>query len=74
MTVEFEEPTDRVSLEGVEVLSHESTKQTLRFDHHTHPVTDVIKRLADKHRVRDLGVRDVDIEEIARRIYTEGRA
>lgn len=74
MQVEFEGSAEKVALEGVEVLKYEPTKQTLRFDNRLHPVTDVIKRIADRHRVVDLSVRDVDIEEIARRIYSEGRA
>lgn len=74
MQVQFEAPTDRVALDGVTVLAHEAAKQTLRFDVHAHSVTDVIRQLSDRYRVQDLSVRDVDIEEIARRIYSDGRA
>ena len=60
----FDEDDLSVKCKGVQV--------TVRFNSHKASVQDILKYTLGKINVRDINVKDADIEEIIRRIYKDG--
>ncbi|MGN0462394.1 MAG: hypothetical protein ACI4HZ_08120, partial [Ruminococcus sp.] len=60
----FDEDDLSVKCKGVQV--------TVRFNSHKASVQDILKYTLGKIDVRDINVKDADIEEIIRRIYKDG--
>ena len=57
---------------GVDWVRADGPRRWLRFDRDAVPAADLIAAVAARHRVRDLTIEEPAIEDIVRRIYTEG--
>ena len=68
LTVEFAEPYPEIGIDGAQVLEHTGLRAVLGFDRTT-SASDLISRLSTTYRVRDLSVREPQIEATIRRIY-----
>ena len=69
--VELSEPVDDYAIEGAELISHDGVQAGYAFDRDEISASDLIGRLSKKFRIRDLEVREPDIETTVRRIYEE---
>ena len=69
--VELSEPADDYSIEGADLISHEGLQAGYAFERDEISASDLIGRLSRKFRIRDLEVREPDIETTVRRIYEE---
>ncbi len=72
MVVYFDQEYDEVAVDGAEVVSRNGKRVTYRFDGHEITASELIGRISARHRIRDLSVREADIEDLVRKIY-EGR-
>jgi ABC-2 type transport system ATP-binding protein len=71
LVVDLAEPYADVTIEGAEVVAQEDGRVTYRFDRQTITASELIGRLSARYRLRDLSVREPDIEATIRRIYEE---
>ncbi len=71
LVVDFEESYESVVIEGAEVAERDGHRVTYRFERGTVTASDLIGRLSKRYRIRDLEVREPDIEATVRRIYEE---
>ena len=62
---------ETVSIEGAEVISRNARQVTYRFDRSAITASELIGRLSAHYPIRDLQVREPEIEETVRRIYEE---
>lgn len=69
LVVEFAEPYETVTVAGADVTRRENGRVTYQFDRQTISASDLIGRLSQQYRIRDLSVREPDIEATIRRIY-----
>jgi ABC-2 type transport system ATP-binding protein len=60
-----------VSVEGASVAARDGRRVTYRFARGAATASEVIGRLAERYRIRDLTVREPDIERTVKRIYEE---
>lgn len=59
-------------MDGAEVAERDEMRVTYRFDRGAITASELIGRLSARYRIRDLEVREPDIEATVRRIYEEG--
>lgn len=71
LVVEFAEAYPEVTIDGAEVVAFEGLTATYEFDRAAVTASELIGRLSDCYRIRDLEVREPDIESTIRRIYEE---
>jgi len=71
LIVEFSEIYKTVSIEGAELIVHNGQFAEYLFDKQTSTASELIGRLSNKYRIRDLEVREPEIENTVRRIYEE---
>jgi ABC-2 type transport system ATP-binding protein len=71
LQVEFSQPYPELEIEGADVVRLEGNRATIQFDRQDVSASTLIGRLSQKHRIRDLTVREPDIESTIRRIYEE---
>lgn len=71
LTVDFAEDHPDFNLPGVEIAGREGPRVTYLFDPETHTAAELIGELSTRYRIRDLEVREADIETTIRRIYEE---
>ncbi len=71
LVVDFAEPYPHPELPPVQIVKQEGQRVTYQFDRQTISASDLIARLSVQYRIRDLEVREADIEETIRRIYEE---
>jgi ABC-2 type transport system ATP-binding protein len=71
LVVELAEPYDQPVVEGAELVAQEGLRVTYRFDRNTVSASELIGRLSARYRLRDLSVREPEIEATVRRIYEE---
>jgi ABC-2 type transport system ATP-binding protein len=71
LVVDLAEPYPDVSVEGAEVAVHDGLRVTYRFDRGAVTASELIGRLSARYRLRDLSVREPEIEATVRRIYEE---
>jgi ABC-2 type transport system ATP-binding protein len=71
LVVELAEPHDQPVVEGAELVAQEGLRVTYRFDRNTVSASELIGRLSARYRLRDLSVREPEIEATVRRIYEE---
>lgn len=71
LTVDFAEPYADVSVEGAEVLQHDSLQAVYAFDRQVLSASDLIDRLSARFSLRDISVHAPDAETTVRRIYEE---
>jgi ABC-2 type transport system ATP-binding protein len=71
LMVEFEESYPDVTVEGAQVSASDGHRVTYRFERKVVTASTLIGRLSTRFRIRDLSVREPEIESIIRRIYEE---
>lgn len=71
LIVQFSEPYKDASIAGASVIQIESGQVIYEFDRQEVTASELIGRLSEKFRLRDLEVREPDIETTVRRIYEE---
>ena len=72
LVVDFAEDYEVVTVDGAEVAERDGLCVTYRFDRGAITASELIGRLSARYRIRDLEVREPDIEATVRRIYEEG--
>ena len=72
LVVEFSEPYPNYNITGADIINQENLRVTFSFQRDSITASELIRRLSEKYRIHDLGVREPDIESTIRRIY-EGR-
>jgi ABC-2 type transport system ATP-binding protein len=71
LVVDLAEPYDDVAVEGAEAAAHEGLRVTYRFERNAITASELIGRVSARFRLRDLSVREPEIEATVRRIYEE---
>jgi ABC-2 type transport system ATP-binding protein len=71
LVVDLAESYPDAGIEGAEIVSHEGLRVTYRFDRNAITASELIGRLSARYRLRDLSVREPEIEATVRRIYEE---
>ncbi|HEX6385706.1 MAG TPA: ATP-binding cassette domain-containing protein [Anaerolineae bacterium] len=71
LVVDFTEPYEDVSIAGADIVARDGLRVTYRFEREAITASTLIGRLSDRYHIRDLEVRETDIEEMIRRIYEE---
>jgi ABC-2 type transport system ATP-binding protein len=71
LIVDMAEPYDDVSVEGATLVAHEGLRATYRFRGSEITAAALISRLSSAYQIRDLQVREPQIEDTVRRIYEE---
>jgi ABC-2 type transport system ATP-binding protein len=71
LVVDLAEPYDDVAVVGAEVAAHEGLRVTYRFERNVISASELIGRVSARFRLRDLSVREPEIEATVRRIYEE---
>ncbi len=69
LVVDLAEDYPQVSVEGAEVVERAGQRVTYRFERGALTASELIGRLSARYRIRDLQVREPQIEETVRRIY-----
>ena len=62
---------DRVEVSGAEVVDQQGKRVTYQFERQVVTASELIGRLSSKFNIRDLEVREPEIEATIRRIYEE---
>ena len=71
LIVDFMEEYDSVTVEGGEIAEHDCTRITINFSGQEITASELINQLSARYRIRDLEVREPDIETTIRRIYED---
>lgn len=71
LLVDFAEDYPSISIDGAEVSGIEGSRVIFQFDRAAMTASDLIGLLSKRYRIRDLEVREPDIETTIRRIYEE---
>jgi ABC-2 type transport system ATP-binding protein len=71
LVVDFVEPYDSVEIDEAVVIEQDGLRVTYQFERSTITASALIGRLSTQYRIRDLSVREPDIEATIRRIYEE---
>ncbi len=72
LVVDFAETYADVTIPDVTLTSQNNGQVTYKFDRQTISASELIGRISKRFRIRDLEVRETDIEDTIRRIYEEG--
>lgn len=71
LVVDLAEPYADLAVAGAEIVRREGLRVTYRFDRNAITASELIGRLSAHFRLRDLSVREPEIEATVRRIYEE---
>ena len=71
LVVDFAEDYPTVDIAGAEVITRDGQRVTYQFDRVGTTASALIGRLSAQYRLRDLSVREPEIEDTIRRIYEE---
>jgi ABC-2 type transport system ATP-binding protein len=71
LIVDFAQEYASVEVEGAQVVQRDDGHAVYQFERSAITASELIGRLSAKYRVRDLAVREPDVEETVRRIYEE---
>ena len=71
LIVDFGEFYEDVQVPDLELVSREGVRVTYQFDRGEVTASELINRLSQRYRIRDLQVKEPEIEETVRRIYEE---
>jgi ABC-2 type transport system ATP-binding protein len=71
LVVYFAQEYESVEVAGAQVIERNGTRVTYQFERGTITASDLIGRVSAHYRIRDLQVREPEIEETVRRIYEE---
>jgi len=69
--VDFFEEYAEVSVAGAQVAARDGSRVTYTFERSAISASELISQISARYRIRDLEVREPDIEETVRRIYEE---
>ena len=69
--MDFIEEYDQISIEGAIIAEREGSRITFHFTAQDIAASELINQLSSRYRIRDLEVREPDIETTIRRIYEE---
>jgi ABC-2 type transport system ATP-binding protein len=69
LLVDLAEHYPEVSVAGARVVEQDGRRVTLRFSRRELSASELIARISSRYRIRDLSVREPEIEETVRRIY-----
>lgn len=69
LVVDLERPAPPLELSNATVVRTDGPQQWIRFDRRTTSAAEVLAQVSDRHSVRDLAIREPDIEELLHRIY-----
>jgi ABC-2 type transport system ATP-binding protein len=72
LVVDLAEDYPSVAVEGAQVAGRDGQRIVYHFERGTLTASELIGRLSARFRIRDLSVREPDIETTVRRIYEEG--
>jgi ABC-2 type transport system ATP-binding protein len=72
LIVEFAEEYESYAVAGAEITDSDGRRVTFSFERVAVTASELIRRLSEKYRLRDLEVREPAIETTIRRIYEEG--
>jgi ABC-2 type transport system ATP-binding protein len=72
LVVDLAEPGDPIEVDGAEVVQVDGPRQWLRFSRDTTTAAALVAQVAARYRLRDLAIEEPAIEDIVRRIYTDG--
>lgn len=72
LVVDFSEKYSDYSIEGAEITQKDDLRVTYQFQRNEVTASQLISRISSKFRIRDLSVREPEIESTIRRIYEEG--
>jgi ABC-2 type transport system ATP-binding protein len=71
LVVDFGEEYGEVHVEGAQVESRDGSRATFVFERSEASASELIGRISAQYHIRDLEVREPDIEDTVRRIYEE---
>jgi len=71
LVVDFAEAYSEPRIDGATLIARNGLRATYQFDRSALSASELIGRLSDRYRIRDLGVREPAIEATIRRIYEE---
>lgn len=71
LIVDFMENYESVSVEGGTIAERDGTRMTIHFSSQEITASELINQLSARYRIRDLEVREPDIETTIRRIYED---
>ena len=71
MIVDFAENYDHTEIEGATLIDQQGMRATYQFPRDQLTASELIRRISDHYRIRDLEVREPEIEATIRRIYEE---
>lgn len=71
LIVDFVEEYEIISIEGAVIADREGSRITFHFSGQDITASELINKLSAQYRIRDLEVREPDIETTIRRIYEE---
>jgi ABC-2 type transport system ATP-binding protein len=71
LVIDLADDTEIIAVEGAQVVARDGRRVTYRFDRKTLTASELIGRLSAHYQIRDLQVREPEIEETVRRIYEE---
>jgi len=72
LVVDLDEPGPPVQVDGAEVVKVDGPRQWLRFRRADKSAAELVADVAARVRLVDLAIEEPDIEDIVRRIYTDG--
>jgi len=72
LIVDFAEYSEYPSVEGAQIAHRDGHRVTYQFQREEMPASHLINLLSSQYRIRDLFVREPEIETTIRRIYEEG--
>ncbi|MCL5999276.1 MAG: ATP-binding cassette domain-containing protein [Chloroflexi bacterium] len=71
LVVDFAEEYDDVAVNGATLAARDGPRVVYRFEREAISASELISALSIRYRIRDLSVREPDIEDTVRRIYEE---
>jgi ABC-2 type transport system ATP-binding protein len=71
VVVDFAEQYESVEVEGAQMVARDGWRATYQFERGSIGASELISRLSNRYRIRDLEVREPEIEATIRRIYEE---
>jgi ABC-2 type transport system ATP-binding protein len=71
LLVDFEDAPEFAEIEGARLIERQGRRLTYRFRRDEISASELIGRLAARHRIEDLSLREPDIEGVVRRFYEQ---
>jgi ABC-2 type transport system ATP-binding protein len=72
LIVDFEGETAGVTIAGAQVIKEEGNRKWLRFSRDVVSASQLINQISDKYEIKDLTIKDPEIDVIIRQIYEKG--